>query len=199
MGGCKLPAEWGGIVGCLQDNGSFEKGWVLGYNKDKFNFALSTSGDLTYLNASVPYETGRWYHVVGTFDGSRMRLYVNGVERGSSSQRRGTIDYSPATFVIGSYLDDNEFFPLEGFISGVRIYNRALTGQQVRNRYNSTKSSHATRPAADRGQQPRPERRPLSDVYREGSGGGTLGNGSADVHPPRLRHLTRARQPHQLG
>ena len=140
------PAEWGGIVGCLQDNGSFEKGWVLGYNNDKFNFALSTSGDLTYLNASVPYETGRWYHVVGTFDGSRMRLYVNGVERGSSSQRRGTIDYSPATFVIGSYLDDNEFFPLEGFISGVRIYNRALTGQQVRNRYNSTKSSHATRP-----------------------------------------------------
>ena len=104
------PAEWGGIVGCLQDNGSFEKGWVLGYNNDKFNFALSTSGSLTYLNATVPYETGRWHHVVGTFDGSRMRLYVNGVERGSSSQRRGTIDYSPATFVIGSYLDDNEFF-----------------------------------------------------------------------------------------
>ena len=46
------PAEWGGIVGSLQDNGSFEKGWVLGYNNDKFNFALSTGGDLTYLNAS---------------------------------------------------------------------------------------------------------------------------------------------------
>ena len=30
------PAEWGGIVGCLQDNGSFEKGWLLGYNNDKF-------------------------------------------------------------------------------------------------------------------------------------------------------------------
>ena len=140
------PAEWGGIVGCLQDNGDFEKGWVLGYNNDKFNFALSTNGDLTYLNATVPYETGRWYHVVGTYDGSRMRIYVNGTERGSSSKRRGLIDYSPATLVIGSYLDDNEFFPLEGFISGVRLYDRALTSQQVRNRYNRTKTSHASRP-----------------------------------------------------
>lgn len=140
------PAEWGGIVGCLQDNGDFEKGWVLGYNNDRFNFALSTSGDLTYLNASAPYESGRWYHVVGTFDGSRMRLYINGTERGSSSQRRGAIDYSPATFVIGGYLDDNEFYPLEGFISGVRIYDRALTSQQIRTRYNLTKNRHASRP-----------------------------------------------------
>ena len=140
------PAEWGGIVGCLQDNGSFEKGWVLGYNNDKFNFALSTSGDLTYLNATVPYETGRWYHVVGTYDGSRMRIYINGTERGSSSNRRGSIDYSPAAFVIGCYLDDNEFYPLEGFISGVRLYNRALTSQQIRNRYNSTRGSHTKRP-----------------------------------------------------
>ena len=52
------PAEWGGIVGSLQDNGSFEKGWVLGYNNDKFNFALSTDGDLTYLNASDSFQTG---------------------------------------------------------------------------------------------------------------------------------------------
>ncbi len=140
------PAEWGGIVGCLQDNGSFEKGWVLGYHNDEFNFALSTGGDLTYLNASTSFQTGRWYHVVGTYDGSRMRIYVNGVERGNSSNRRGSIDYSPATFVIGCYLDDNEFYPLEGFISGVRLYNRALTSQQVRNRYDRTKGSHTTRP-----------------------------------------------------
>ena len=140
------PAEWGGIVGSLQDNGSFEKGWVLGYNNDKFNFALSTGGDLTYLNASDSFQTGRWYHVVGTYDGSLMRIYVNGTERGRSSNRRGTIDYSPAAFVIGCYLDDNEFYPLEGFISEVRLYNRALTSQQVRTRYNRTKGSHTSRP-----------------------------------------------------
>ncbi|MBT3842317.1 MAG: methyltransferase domain-containing protein, partial [Verrucomicrobia bacterium] len=119
---------------------------MLGYNNDKFNFALSTGGDLTYLNASDSFQTGRWYHVVGTYDGSLMRIYVNGTERGRSSNRRGTIDYSPAAFVIGCYLDDNEFYPLEGFISEVRLYNRTLTSQQVRTRYNRTKGSHTSRP-----------------------------------------------------
>ena len=140
------PAEWGGIIGCLQDNGDFEKGWVLGYNNDKFNFVLSTGGDLTYLNASLPYELGKWYHVVGTYDGSRMRIYINGTERGSSANRSGAIDYSPAAFVIGTYLDDNEFYPLEGFISEVRLYNRALSGQEIRNRYNRTRGDYNTRP-----------------------------------------------------
>ena len=57
------PAEWGGIIGCLQDNGDYEKGWVLGYNNDKFNFVLSTGGDLTYLNASLPYEPVSYTHL----------------------------------------------------------------------------------------------------------------------------------------
>lgn len=140
------PAEWGGIIGCLQDNGDFEKGWVLGYNNDKFNFVLSTGGDLTYLNASIPYDAGKWYHVVGTYDGARMRIYINGTERGNSTKRRGSIDYSPAAFVIGSYLDDNESYPLEGFVSEVRLYNRALTGQEIRNRYNRTRGNYNTRP-----------------------------------------------------
>lgn len=140
------PAEWGGIIGCLQDNGDFEKGWVLGYNNDKFNFVLSTGGDLTYLNASIPYEIGKWNHVVGTYDGSRMRIYINGTERGNSTSRRGAIDYSPAAFVIGTYLDDNESYPLEGFISEVRLYDRALSGQEIRNRYNRTRGDYNTLP-----------------------------------------------------
>ena len=28
------PIEWGGILGAIQDNGSFERGWLLGYGKD---------------------------------------------------------------------------------------------------------------------------------------------------------------------
>ena len=90
--------------------------------------------------------------------------------------------------------------------SARRLYLRGANLQSCPHRPAGSKSlqQHKKQPrqptqAADRGQQPRPERRPLSDVYREGSGGGTLGNGSADVHPPRLRHLTHARQPHQLG
>ena len=35
--------RWGGICGYLQDNGSFERGWALGYNDSSFTVALATS------------------------------------------------------------------------------------------------------------------------------------------------------------
>ena len=45
--------EWGGIVGALQDNGEYEKGWLLGYRGNQFCFALNTEGSkrLTYLTS----------------------------------------------------------------------------------------------------------------------------------------------------
>jgi hypothetical protein len=35
------PLSWGGIVGAIQDNGSYEKGWLLGFVDQKFSFALN--------------------------------------------------------------------------------------------------------------------------------------------------------------
>ena len=161
------PAEWGGIVGCLQDNGSFEKGWVLGYNNDKFNFALSTSGDLTYLNASVPYETDRWYHVVGTFDGSRMRL-LRQRRRARQQQRAGNHR------LLAGHVRHRQLPGRQRVFSARRLYLRGANLQSCPHRPAGSKSlqQHKKQPrhptqAADRGQQPRPERRPLSDVYRE--------------------------------
>ena len=40
----KSHHTWGGYIGALQDNGSYEKGWVLGNHNDGFSFALSTKG-----------------------------------------------------------------------------------------------------------------------------------------------------------
>ena len=50
------PQRYGGVIGYLQDNGSFEKGWVLGYDDQRFTFALATEGaddgdgKMTYLH-----------------------------------------------------------------------------------------------------------------------------------------------------
>ncbi|HEX4607951.1 MAG TPA: hypothetical protein VH092_07085, partial [Urbifossiella sp.] len=38
------PAEWGGVVGCFQDNGPKEAGFVLGYTKAGFLFGLASHG-----------------------------------------------------------------------------------------------------------------------------------------------------------
>ncbi len=127
--------KWGGIVGAFQDNGAYERGWVLGYNGRNFSFAvkaLDGTGRLTYLAAKESFAPGRWYFVAGTYDGARLRTFVNGRLAAESGAQTGPIDYPPQSFLeIGAYHDKDEYNRLPGMIHEVRIYARALTPQEV--------------------------------------------------------------------
>ncbi|MCP4644820.1 MAG: PQQ-binding-like beta-propeller repeat protein [bacterium] len=135
-------APWGGILGAFQDNGGFEKGWTLGYKDSSFSFGLSSKGAddgdgrMTYLTASVPFDLGQWYHVVGVYDGVDMQIYVNGKLRGTADDQSGPILYPDhAFFDIGAYHDDDEFFRCEGRVMQVRLYKRALTADDIEDNF----------------------------------------------------------------
>jgi len=133
------PLTWGGIVGALQDNGSYERGWILGYTGSKFSFAVAAKGGpgaLTYMAAETDFAVKRWHHVVGTYDGTTMKLYVNGKLAASSTAQKGEINYPPRTFFeIGAYHDDNEYYRVTGMLREVRVYRRALTAEEARKHY----------------------------------------------------------------
>jgi len=127
------PQEWGSLLMVSQDNGSYEKGWNLGYRKDRFAFMLSTGPKLVTLRSETAFGGTRWFHVVGTYDGATMRLYVNGVEEGASTANNGPLAYAPsAPYSMGAYHDDNEYFPMKGAIRKLRLYRGALSAQRVR-------------------------------------------------------------------
>ncbi len=137
-------SQWGGIIGAIQDNGDYERGWLLGFMNSNFTFGVATEGGkrLTYLPATQPFETNRWYHVVGTYDGAEMHVYVDGESVASSREQSGPILYPPsAPYVIGSYQDDDECYPLAGAINEVRLYRRALSADEVRQHYIAHKSA----------------------------------------------------------
>jgi outer membrane protein assembly factor BamB len=132
------PLPWGGIVGAFQDNGTAEEGWVLGYRDLSFSLGLSTSGAddgdgmMTYLTSDTPFVPGQWYHVVGAYDGTEMRLYVNGELRGASTEQSGPINYPETAFYeIGAYHDQDELFRCKGRFAEVRVYDRALSGEEI--------------------------------------------------------------------
>ena len=130
--------EWGGIVGAMQDNGAYEKGWLLGYANSQFFFAVSSKErhKLTYLKAQAPFQIGFWYHVVGTYDGGELRIYVDGKLQGASKEQKGEIDYPPhAFYTIGAYHDDDEFYAMAGRIERVAVFDAALNAQQVVDRF----------------------------------------------------------------
>lgn len=128
----------GGIVSALQDNGDHEYGWVLGYNESSFSFALSTEGAsdgngvMTYLSAKTKIESGRWYHVVGIYDGQAMQIWVNGKLEGSSNIQHGAVLYPENTkLALGAYCDDNECFTHHGRIASIQVYDVAATEKWV--------------------------------------------------------------------
>lgn len=127
---------WHSMVSFIQDNGNFEKGWDLETRGgNKFAFALSTVGEdegLIYLETFNEFEENTWYHVAGVFDGTEQRIYVNGILENSRTTESDSIDYADSWLALGIYKDDNENFTLDGQLDEVRIWNTALTVDEIR-------------------------------------------------------------------
>ena len=101
----------------------------------KINFFV---GDYqTYAQASLSVDT--WTHIVGTYDGSTIRIYKNGVL--ADSQEQAT--YSPGSHaisigddILGSTIDDR----WQGNLDEVKIWARALSANEVQTIYNNENS-----------------------------------------------------------
>ncbi len=141
------PLDWGGIVGAAQDNGRYERGWILGYIKGNFSFALAAKGGkdtLGYIKSKTPFTPRRWYHVVGTYDGASKKLYVDGKLEAAAADQRGDINYPPQAFYeIGAYHDKDEYFRMTGRVHEVRVYRRALTAAEIARRYEAKREALA--------------------------------------------------------
>jgi hypothetical protein len=87
----------------------------------------------TYATSVLPINT--WTHLALTYDGSALRLYVNGSQVSSSSVT-GTIRTSSNPLEIGA---DTIFYShyFAGLIDEIRVYNRALSLAEIQNDMNT--------------------------------------------------------------
>jgi hypothetical protein len=125
---------WGGFIGAFQDNGNYEKGWVLGNYDKKFSFALASQGNgrIRYLKSDEDFEFEKWYHVAGTYDGAIMKIYVNGRLKNTITEQQGDINYDMSSyFDIGAYHDDDEFNVLDGELDEIRLWDVALDESMI--------------------------------------------------------------------
>jgi len=77
---------------------------------------------------------GEWHFVSGTWDGTTQRIYKNGIEIVNASNTN-TITSNNSSVRIGELPDGSgELF--DGHIDEVRIYNRALSADEIRRVYN---------------------------------------------------------------
>jgi hypothetical protein len=85
--------------------------------------------DQPEVKSSQYMSTGVWYHVAGTYDGSALRVYVNG-EQFAETAYTGEIKPATRPFYIGrdSYIINHLF---DGMIAEVRLWNVARSSAEL--------------------------------------------------------------------
>ncbi len=127
--------------GASESAGSRE--WQLGYSSGSGFQWTSYDGTNVVLNilpGGIFPTVGKWFHVcaVQNGNGNTGYLYVNGAQIGSAVQT-GTTANTTSRIQIGARTGSSDSRWLAGAVDDVRIYNRALSAQEVAQLYNSTK------------------------------------------------------------
>ncbi|MFA5133861.1 MAG: LamG domain-containing protein [Patescibacteria group bacterium] len=94
------------------------------------------NGSWQDICSGIRPEPGQWYHVAATSDGTTVRLYVDGIEKGNDSL--GTPHQNNYSLSIGTNLETGARY-WTGSIDDLRIYNRALSAQEITDLFNATK------------------------------------------------------------
>ena len=104
--------------------------------------ALGGTFSPSVLRGTSSLPLNAWTHLAGTYDGTTMRLYVNGVHVSTQAQT-GPIQTSTAALTMGGDALHGQYFA--GFIDEVRIYNRALSVAEIQSDMNTGRTDDFNR------------------------------------------------------
>jgi len=114
----------------------FGLGWELANSSGTFRTTFRPSG--TQINLQIgSLSVGNWYMGTMTYDNTTARLYLNGVQTGSTTSGGPVTLNSTEPLTIGRRVQGNFY---NGNIAQVSIYNRALTAQEIQQNFIATKS-----------------------------------------------------------
>jgi len=103
-------------------------GYRLGTGNSKIvHFELMNSSTIVRLNSSIQLTNNAWNHIAGTFDGNKMKIYINGVCKDSSSNSF-SISYSGTNSI---YIVDPQT-GFNGTLEETRIWDYARSSAQIK-------------------------------------------------------------------
>jgi RHS repeat-associated protein len=114
-------------------------------NTSHYQFLTTTSGTLKGVVTNTGVSLGNWQHLAGTYDGSILKAYVNGVPQTNTAAASGAIDYGTSKDlnlgVESVYANINENFI--GTFDEVRISSVARSADWIATEYNNQSSPQA--------------------------------------------------------
>ena len=122
--------------GIIAKDGATRGFYLATFTSDKFRFFISTNGTTSdSFNSNLAYTTNEWYHLAATWDGSNIKLYINGSldTTQAVSNATGTLSDNSNTLRIGNNGGSGY---LNGVVSNTAIYNQAISAEDVLYLYN---------------------------------------------------------------
>lgn len=129
------PQPYVDIIDKDDNAGSGTRQWVFqGTRAGQFRSALFTSAGEYTLNSIAQLQTNRWYQLVQVWDGTNESIFINGCFD-SSIPAPGTLVEASLPVRIGGNPVETEQQFFDGTITDVRIYDRALSTNEVAELY----------------------------------------------------------------
>jgi chitodextrinase len=112
--------------------------WELGIGltrPHKAEFVIYPQGGNPYAYvfsgpSSTSVDDGAWHHVAGRYDGSRISIWVDGVQENSTALSGASMPNTTFAVELGGHCNGYAY-PFKGTLDDVRIYGRALTANEI--------------------------------------------------------------------
>ena len=123
--------------------------WFSGYPNRTYQFSATNDDLYLYIsdgsNSNNTFvlnvlSLNNWYHCVATYDGANLKIYLDGVLKITTASTM-TLKDSDQPVYIGAYVGSLD--PSDNTTAQPRIYNRALTAEEVQRNYNAGKNIYS--------------------------------------------------------
>jgi hypothetical protein len=127
------------VIAGKQGVGNGAASYAVVVQNGQLHFRISNSSGAEY-NASTAFSnTSTYNYAVGTYDGSNLRLYLNGASVGSSSVSISIIYSDSYPLLMGYYANA---FATNMSIGSLKLYNRALSDTEIQQNFNAMRERY---------------------------------------------------------
>ena len=132
-------------------HGNWENRWKVSITNEGVRWTIKTdttaNNGVKDLDSQTQLVLDSLYMVTVLYDGSDFEIYLNGI-LDASSNWGGLILPTTIDLSIGQHLPGNNNYNFKGILDDIRIYNRALTLQEIQDIYNETTAIETPPPIA---------------------------------------------------